>query len=47
MWQFQDLSIFVIPEWIADSFTVDSSSVSIDLHLQESLIDLQTGEEMK
>ena len=30
-----------------DPLTVDSSCATIELHLQESLIDLQTDEEMK
>lgn len=43
--RFQDLSKLVIPEWVVDPFTADSSSASIEV--QESLIGLQTDEEMK
>ena len=36
----------VIPEWVVDPFTIDSSSAFIELQLQESLIYFQTDEDM-
>ena len=47
MQRFQDLSKLVILESVVDFSTIDSTSASIDLHLQESPINPQTDKKMK